>query len=340
MAKWGEGDPRWIVEERPDATNVNNWHWTEKNACAWSTEKLKELLADLRIESDLAKCKVMAVDKCDGEAVVNNRKGKLIFFYEWDIQLKWKGRIKSGDGTVIEGTAHIPNLSEENSISDIDVSVSVTGSSSTADILKDFMRSKGKEVIQGQLEKYIAALKEEFSQGMILPRKGEEGKESKPVVGKSDFNKQQGLVNSSKKDTKSGKVHTTTLSVRQMFQCTAQEFYNALTISEMVHAFTCGPVKMDLKEGGIFELFGGNIHGTFVELEPGKKIVQRWRLKSWPEGHFSTVTLTIDQKDDHTEVSLVQSGVPQSELDVTRTNWERYYWDAIKRKFGFGSFII
>lgn len=28
MAKWGEGDPRWIVEERPDATNVNNWHWS------------------------------------------------------------------------------------------------------------------------------------------------------------------------------------------------------------------------------------------------------------------------------------------------------------------------
>lgn len=27
MAKWGEGDPRWIVEDRPDATNVNNWHW-------------------------------------------------------------------------------------------------------------------------------------------------------------------------------------------------------------------------------------------------------------------------------------------------------------------------
>ena len=29
MAKWGEVDPRWIVEERPDATNVNNWHWYE-----------------------------------------------------------------------------------------------------------------------------------------------------------------------------------------------------------------------------------------------------------------------------------------------------------------------
>ena len=41
MAKWGEGDPRWIVEERPDATNVNNWHWTEKNADGWSKNKLK-----------------------------------------------------------------------------------------------------------------------------------------------------------------------------------------------------------------------------------------------------------------------------------------------------------
>jgi len=41
MAKWGEGDPRWIVEERPDATNVNNWHWTEKNADAWSKNKIK-----------------------------------------------------------------------------------------------------------------------------------------------------------------------------------------------------------------------------------------------------------------------------------------------------------
>nr|CAD7441558.1 unnamed protein product [Timema bartmani] len=57
MAKWGEGDPRWIVEERPDATNVNNWHWTEKNACAWSVDKLKELLVNLLMESDIGKYK-------------------------------------------------------------------------------------------------------------------------------------------------------------------------------------------------------------------------------------------------------------------------------------------
>lgn len=49
MAKWGEGDPRWIVEERPDATNVNNWHWTEKNATPWSKERLQQLFIDFKI---------------------------------------------------------------------------------------------------------------------------------------------------------------------------------------------------------------------------------------------------------------------------------------------------
>ena len=41
-----------IVEERADATNVNNWHWTEKNATGWSKDKLKELLVGLQVEND------------------------------------------------------------------------------------------------------------------------------------------------------------------------------------------------------------------------------------------------------------------------------------------------
>ena len=53
MAKWGEGDPRWIVEERPDATNVNNWHWTEKNADQWSKNKLKVLLRFFQRKSNV-----------------------------------------------------------------------------------------------------------------------------------------------------------------------------------------------------------------------------------------------------------------------------------------------
>lgn len=50
--------------------------------------------------------------------------------------------------------------------------------------------------------------------------------------------------------------------------------------------------------------------------------------------------MNILLQDDHTEVNLVQTGVPASELDVTRDNWDRYYWDSIRKTFGFGAFII
>ena len=56
MARWGEGDPRWIVEERPDATNVNNWHWTEKNADAWSKAKIKVRISREHVINDFIFC--------------------------------------------------------------------------------------------------------------------------------------------------------------------------------------------------------------------------------------------------------------------------------------------
>jgi activator of HSP90 ATPase len=61
------------------------------------------------------------MERCQGEAVVNNRKGKLIFFYDWDIVLKWTSTTKSNKK--IEGKINIPNLSEENDISEVDVSI-------------------------------------------------------------------------------------------------------------------------------------------------------------------------------------------------------------------------
>ncbi len=61
MAKWGEGDPRWIVEERADAKNVNNWHWTEKNATQWSKDKIHSLLIGFTFDSDDCKLTIASL---------------------------------------------------------------------------------------------------------------------------------------------------------------------------------------------------------------------------------------------------------------------------------------
>lgn len=76
----------------------------------------------MMLKNDVASCEITKIESCEGEAVANNRKGKLIFFYEWDLTLNWKGCLNDATKE-IEGTINIPNLSEENSVSEIEVHV-------------------------------------------------------------------------------------------------------------------------------------------------------------------------------------------------------------------------
>lgn len=175
MAKWGEGDPRWIVEERPDATNVNNWHWSEKNATPWSKERIRNLFNNFVVKQGDIECIVSGVDKIEGEATANNRKGKLIFFYEWNVVLKWSGRLP-GQKDASEGKVTIPNLSEENSLDEIEIAITIDASNEESDKLKQFMYSVGRGIIRTQVGVYLKELREEFSRGLILPKKDDNAK--------------------------------------------------------------------------------------------------------------------------------------------------------------------
>lgn len=159
------------------------------------------------------------------------------------------------------------------------------------------MQLHGKELVRMQLAKYIAGLKEEFSKGMILPKKGE-GESDQVKVLTSGFNKKisMGPVKNEEKKREVLNIDTQTIKQTHNFQCTAYELYDALTRIELVTAFTRSEVKMEPIVGGKFELFGGNIEGRFYELVPAKKIVKQWRYKQWPDRHYSTVTINIDQK--------------------------------------------
>lgn len=346
MAKWGEGDPRWIVEERADAKNVNNWHWTEKNATPWSKERLKTLLKGLEIETDKGKVKVTDVSKIDGEAYANNRKAKLIFFYEWVITLEWTGTVKDGD-EVWKGKIEIPNLSEEHDAEEVDVLVTADKSSDESFTLKEIMRSVGTNLIREKLAQYITELRQEFSQGMILPSK------DSPVLKRSNtdtqnneafkaaMNNSTGSTNTNQnkndKTTKVGcPISTKKLIMREEFLTTAEEIYTALTEQQRLEAFTQSSVKVDASRGGTFVLFNGNVTGKFQELVTEEKIIMQWRYKSWPEGHHSTATITLNQQDDRTELTLTQTGIPEEDFERTKQGWKQYYWENMKRTFCWG----
>lgn len=340
MAKWGEGDPRWIVEDRPDATNVNNWHWVEKNATNWSKEKIKELLLGLKVETETGTCEIKELTSIDGEASANNRKAKLIFFYEFEIKGEWSG-ILNDDVKSYKGKFVIPNLSEENEPKDIDVNVTADKNCDEAYKLKEILRKNGTQLIQARLGKYIEDLKSQYGQNIILPTKGSEQTTNKGSSVSTGENKSKQELNkfieTSKPSNSGSNISTSTLSMTETFQCQPSDLYRAMTFRPMVEAYMGGDIVFEPVKGERFALAGGNIVGNFVDLVQDEKISQTWRIKSWPEDHYSQVVIELTARDGSTKLSLTQTGVPERDLEKTREGWRANYWDRMRQIFGWGA---
>lgn len=109
----------------------------------------------------------------------------------------------------------------------------------------------------------------------------------------------------------------------------------------MIQIYTGSPVKMDeAKAGENFSLMDGVIEGRFLELQPFERILQTWRLKDWPSGHYSKVEITLKQGKEDTKLKLRQTGVPSKSVEATKVGWKSRFFEAIKRSFGFGSVLF
>lgn len=351
MAKWGEGDPRWIVEERPDAVNVNNWHWTEKNASHWSKAKLAGLIVGLKIEDpSIGYVSIKELCTIDGEAVANNRKAKLIFFYEWLLKGTWTAKVNGEVEDEINGEFEIPNLSEENEPHEVEVTFTVTKGAKHAaiDAIREMLRSKGRAAVQEQIASYIRELKEEYAKDLILPTKdaikqqmtNTTGGQSVTRINNSAAGSSSSAAACQESASASTNMLTKSLRFEETMKCKANDLYRALTDPQMLAAFTQSNVICEPKVGGQFELFDGNVSGTFVELQECALIRQRWRFKGWPLNYYSDVTMRIEQRADDTTLILEQTGVPATDYDRTENGWRRFYFDAMKRTFAFGTILF
>ncbi|CAL8283130.1 unnamed protein product [Lota lota] len=334
MAKWGEGDPRWIVEERADATNVNNWHWTERDATNWSSDKLKSLLLGVSVENEEGACEVTEVGKVEGEASINNRKGKLIFFYEWTLKATWTGTSKSG--IQYKGSIDVPNLSDENDMEDLDINITLNKDEPDTP-LATLMKTGGAERLRAALGSYVGFLKTEFTQGMILPTANGV---SKPQSSQSKTKLDKTQISSGSTDPPPNtgvKIPTCKFSMRETFLTSPTELYRVFLNQEMVQAFTHAPATVEAEKGGRFRLLDGNVVGEFTELVPDERVVMRWRYNTWPCEHYATISLTLSDRASETELKAEFRGVPANEEERTRQGWQRYYFEAIKQTFGFGA---
>jgi activator of HSP90 ATPase len=191
------------------------------------------------------------------------------------------------------------------------------------------MKQDGEPIIRQKLGEYVRLLKEEFSQGLILPTKNSTITNNTKTVPSLNTNttattttppatsKSSSNSNTQSSTTQSS-FQTRDLNIEDTFKCSRTELFQTFTDINMVRAFTHNSVSQyDCQQGGQFSLFGDNITGNFLDIIPYDRIDMLWRFKSWPKEHFSHVSLQFQDDTDQTKLIIQQTGVPVQFYDNT-----------------------
>jgi len=105
--------------------------------------------------------------------------------------------------------------------------------------------------------------------------------------------------------------------------------YQALVDSKRFGELTGAPASGDSIEGASFSVFGGHITGRHVELVPGKRVVQAWRAKTWPDGLYSIARFELLAEGTGTKLVFDHSGFPADMKDHLVNGWQSNYWDKL-----------
>ena len=126
-----------------------------------------------------------------------------------------------------------------------------------------------------------------------------------------------------------------TIKQRVKFKADPATVYDLLADSRKHAAVTGRQAVISRKIGGTFTLGEtdgeSDVTGINVDLVPGRRIVQAWRHRRFPEGIFSMAAFTLrPTPDGGTELVLTHRGVPKDLIPETEQAWRDQYWSRIK----------
>ena len=122
-----------------------------------------------------------------------------------------------------------------------------------------------------------------------------------------------------------------TIKQRVKFKAAPATIYELLADSEKHTAITGKKAVISQQVGGPFSTTANEVTGINVDLVPGRRIVQAWRHRKFPEGVFSMAAFTLTPTaDGGTELVLMHRGVPKQLIPETEETWREQYWSRIK----------
>ena len=125
-----------------------------------------------------------------------------------------------------------------------------------------------------------------------------------------------------------------TFTLTATIPATPVEIYEAWLDSIGHSEMTGGEATMSDEVGAEVTAWDGYISGKYLELVPGRKIVEEWSTNEWPaEYPPSRVELSFARVAKTTRLTMVQSAVPASQAPQYRQGWKNYYWKPLRVYF-------
>jgi len=124
-----------------------------------------------------------------------------------------------------------------------------------------------------------------------------------------------------------------TKTIRQALTIGAapRKVYAALIEEKRHSKFTGAAARISRKAGGAFSCYGGYITGFNLDLVPSRRIVQAWRSKGWPAGHYSIVTFALSgSAGGRTKLRFTHDGVAAPDYRAKDKGWRSHYWRPLK----------
>jgi len=125
-----------------------------------------------------------------------------------------------------------------------------------------------------------------------------------------------------------------TFTLTKTIPATAQEIYEAWLDSLSHSEMTGGTAKMSDQVGDEVSAWDDYISGRNLELVPGERIVQTWRTSEFgDEDEDSIITVTLEETDEGTLLTLEHSNVPDEQRSYEEGGWQENYFEPMVAYF-------
>lgn len=337
MAKVGEGDPRWVVADRPDGTNVNGWHWSERDVSAWAKEYLTSRLSAVTFPGAAAAdggggaaASTLTVDKVEGDAHLYNRKGTLKSVYDLKVSGKWS----TAHGDALARTCG--KFTFELFDDDPHVTFTLDAASAAVVAERDAARSAGTPAVRAVCGDFIAAL------GAGADVAGAAGTPA-PAPATSAAATLAALPpppafdDTAAVDLDAPAPDAVSASV--LLAARRADVYGAFTDPARVRAYTQRPAVVGGGVGSPWAIAVGPFEasGTVAEAVPPSALTLTWRLAAWPaDTPDSRVALSIANEDGKVRLSVAHTAIPPGQRGAVEAWWRGEVFRRVKVIFGWG----